>query len=94
MHRPGRIRDSLGTGRSYGPLQVLSQGLEQDLSSGQGDVGAFEANMRSSALGDSRGNETITIYQKTKSARFEKNAACDGKTGSHDSLDGYRYTDP
>ena len=75
-------------------LQVLNQRLEQDLSAGQRDVGALEPNIRSSALGHSRGNEIIDVCHKTKSARLENNAACEGRIGSHDSLDCYRYTDP
>jgi hypothetical protein len=76
--------DSLGTGRSCS-LQSLTQQLEQDLSPGQGDVGAFETNERSSTFGDLRGNGIINIHHKAKSASFEKNAAaCGGKIGGHD----------
>jgi hypothetical protein len=70
--------------------QVLIQRLEQYLSAGQRDVGAFEANIRSSAFGHSRGNEIIDVCHKTKSAPFEKNAACGGGMGRHDFLDRYR----
>jgi hypothetical protein len=69
--------------------QVLNQRLEQDLSPGQGDVGAFEANMRSGTLGHVGGNE-INVLHKTKSARFEKNTACGRGMGRHDFLDRYR----
>jgi hypothetical protein len=73
---------------------VLIQQLEQDLSPGQGDVGAFDANKGSGALGHLRGNEIMNIYHKTKSARFAKDAVCDARIGSHDSLDCRRYMDP
>jgi hypothetical protein len=69
---------------------VLSQQLEQDLSPGQGDVGAFEANIRSSALSHSRGNEINDAFHKAKSARFEKDAACGRGMGRHDFFDRYR----
>jgi hypothetical protein len=90
MHRPDRIGVSSGTGRSYGPLQVLGQQLEQDLSPGQGDVGAFETNVRSGTLGYPGGNDINKVFHKTKSARFEKNAACGRGMGRHDFLDRYR----
>jgi hypothetical protein len=92
---PVGIGDSLAAGRSHGLLQALIQRLEQDLSPGQGDVGAFETNQRSGALGHLRGNEITNVYDETKSARLEKNAAaCDRKIGRHDSLDCYRYRYP
>ena len=86
------IADQIGFGvwglaAHAAPLQVLSQQLEQDLSPGQGNVGAFEANVRSSALGHLRGTETINVCHKTKSARFEKNAACGRGMGRHDFFD-------
>jgi len=62
----------LGLAAHAAPLQVLTQQLEQDLSPGQSNVGALEANMRSSALGHLRGAETINVCHKTKSVRFEK----------------------
>ena len=83
--------DSLGDWPLTRPKrQVLSQRLEQDLTAGQRDVGAFEANIWSSAFGYSRGNEINNVVHKTKSARFEKNAACGGGMGRHDFLDRYR----
>jgi hypothetical protein len=48
--------ESLGTAAHTALLQVLAELLEQDLAPGQGDVGAFEASMRSRALGHARGN--------------------------------------
>lgn len=84
----------MGLAAHAAPLQVLTQQLEQDLSPGQSNVGALEANMRSSALGHLRGAETINVCHKTKSVRFEKNAAYGRGRGKHDFLDRYRYTDP
>jgi hypothetical protein len=69
---------------------VLSRQLEQDLPPGQGNVGAFEANVRSSALGHLRGTETINVCHKTKSVRIEKNAAWGRGMIRHDFLDRYR----
>lgn len=77
--------DSLGAGRSRGPPQSLTGQLEQDLSPGQGDVGAFETNERSSTFGYLRGNAIINVGHEAKSARLEKNtAACGGEMGRHD----------
>jgi hypothetical protein len=47
--------------------------------------------MRSRALGHSRGDQIINVYNKTKSARLKKDVTCDGTVGNHDSLDFCRY---
>jgi hypothetical protein len=72
------------------PLHVLSQQLEQDLSAGQRDVGAFEANIWGRTLGDPRGEEIINVCDNTRSVRSARNAACVGGMGRHDFIDRYR----
>lgn len=70
--------------------KVLSQRLEQDLSAGQRDVGAFEANIWGRALGDPRREEIINVCDYTRSERSATNAACVGGMGRHDFIDRYR----
>jgi hypothetical protein len=79
------IRWELAAGAAR--LLGSSQGFEQDLPAGQGDVGAFETHQRCRTFGHFGGIEMIDVDDETESAGSGKNAACSWGMGRHDFIE-------